>query len=434
MVSPRVKRSVPLALAALSVLAAPSAASARIESIPSTPTVKSVKPLSLRVGERLTIHGTGFLKGRNRNTVVFKREGKRAVFARAVTASTTRLVVRVPSKLAPFLVRRGGSARPTRFRLRVLARRLSKSYTTPRRSPVIAPVLPKAPATTSPGETPSPKLTDCDLDGVLNTVDGDDDGDQLSDDLEVRVGTKPCEADSDGDQVGDAFEYESALDLNSRAVPYPGKKPYPNPLDGTDANVDFDQDGLPLNVEHLLWQATGNSTLPLTYSDGDQDTNRDGQRTPRPGNPDLARLDLDRDGYLTDDEKDADGDLLGNWVELSGPMRIGWWKAVYEGEKQYVGGQGASLLYETSLLDRDSDGDGVLDGIDDQDHDGFANRDELSRRDTGDWVHAYNPCLPNPYSRTCSLHPPVKDPWAPFGSVLPDPPGPGDEPVVLPAP
>src|SRR5512134_1829396 len=133
MVSPRVKRSVPLALAALSVLAAPPAASARIESIPSTPTVKSVKPLSLRVGERLTIHGTGFLKGRNRNTVVFKREGKRAVFAKAVTASTTRLVVRVPSKLAPFLVRRGGSARPTRFRLRVLARRLSKSYTTPRR-------------------------------------------------------------------------------------------------------------------------------------------------------------------------------------------------------------------------------------------------------------------------------------------------------------
>ena len=178
--------------------------------------------------------------------------------------------------------------------------------------------------------------------------------------------------------MSDAFEYESALDLNSRAVPFPGKRPYPNPLDGSDANVDFDQDGLPQNVEFLLWQSTG-GRLPLTYSDGDQDTNPNGARTATPGNPDLQRLDVDHDGYLSDDEKDADGDLLGNWDEYAGRMQPAWWAGTYKNERQYVGGNGASVLSTTSLVDPDTDGDGVLDGLDDQDHDGYANRDELDR-------------------------------------------------------
>ena len=36
-------------------------------------------------------------------------------------------------------------------------------------------------------------------------------------------------------------------------MPYPGKRPYPNPLDGTDANTDYDGDSLTLGEEYKLW-------------------------------------------------------------------------------------------------------------------------------------------------------------------------------------
>ena len=94
-----------------------------------TPKVTSVTPLKLKIGDRLTIKGKGFLPGKNRNTVVFKASGARAVFAKAQSATTTKLVVKVPAKLAPFLKVTGGQPAPTRFQLRVLARKLSPSYT-----------------------------------------------------------------------------------------------------------------------------------------------------------------------------------------------------------------------------------------------------------------------------------------------------------------
>ena len=281
--------------------------------------------------------------------------------------------------------------------------------------------------------TPGPVTpADCDKDGVPNTVDTDDDDDGLPDTLEAAIHTDACSADTDHDGVSDTFEYESALDLNSRAVPFPGKRPYPNPLDGSDANVDFDQDGLPQNVEFLLWQSTG-GRLPLTYSDGDQDTNPNGARTVTPGNPDLQRLDVDHDGYLSDDEKDADGDLLGNWDEYAGRMQPAWWAGTYKNELQYVGGNGASVLSTTSLVDPDTDGDGV------------ARRPRRPgprrvrqprrarprRRPACGCTPTTRAC-PNPYSRTCSLHPPIDNAWAPFGSPLPPKPGPDDPPAELP--
>jgi hypothetical protein len=50
-----------------------------------------------------TIKGKGFLPGKNRNTVVFKAAGGRAVFAKAESATTTKLVVTLAAKLAAFL-------------------------------------------------------------------------------------------------------------------------------------------------------------------------------------------------------------------------------------------------------------------------------------------------------------------------------------------
>src|SRR3954454_3541440 len=103
------------------------------------PKVTSVAPLKLKIGERLTIRGKGFLPGKNRNTVVFKATGTRAVFAKAASATKTRLAVKVPVKLSSFLKVKAGQPTATRFQLRVLARKLSPAYTPAKRSPVIAP-------------------------------------------------------------------------------------------------------------------------------------------------------------------------------------------------------------------------------------------------------------------------------------------------------
>ena len=62
------------------------------------------------------------------------------------------------------------------------------------------------------------------------------------------------------------------------------------------------------------------------------------------------------------------------------------------------------MFAEPSPIDPDSDGDGVLDGADDQDVDGYDNftEMELARGRSGLFVNPYNPCLPNPYAITCS--------------------------------
>ena len=108
---------------------------------------------------------------------------------------------------------------------------------------------------------------DVDGDGIPNRDDTDDDGDGLPDTLEQALGTDPLRADSDSDGVSDGYEYWSALDLNGAAHPFPGKAPYPNALDGTDANLDFDGDGLTLKEEYQAWNYSGRP-LPLNYSDG----------------------------------------------------------------------------------------------------------------------------------------------------------------------
>ena len=169
----------------------------------------------------------------------------------------------------------------------------------------------------------------------------------------------------------------------------------------------------------------GNHALPLNYSDGDQNT-----ANVVAGNEEYKGfLDLDGDGRLTDDERDADGDGLGNHIELRGVMRIGY----------YPTEEGCGYRYDPALprpfvepdyLEWDSDGDGVWDGNDDQDNDDVANADEIgpeymvtghpdyedcgadkrtqlpvnNSRDGSETLrHPYNPCLPY-RSRTCNRY------------------------------
>ena len=88
----------------------------------------------------------------------------------------------------------------------------------------------------------------------------------------------------------------------------------------------------------------------------------------------------------------------------------------------------------TNIVDPDTDGDGVRDGADDQDHDDIPNIAEMSRnaasghpivrgcdtegavkyaQDAGR-VNPFNPCLPNTAARTCTRHPGLGGAAAPF--------------------
>ena len=538
-----------LGAALISPATAPAAKAKRPKAKPA-PTVTSVRPMQLSVGQTLEIRGRNFLRGRGKNTVVFQRDGAKAVFVKADIGTTKLLRVTVPEKLATFLVTRDGAPAPTKFRIRILSARFGKRFTKDAGSPTIHPAgtaaTPGAPAPLVSVVLPSgqtvlveaPKASqpdgDCDGDKVLNGVDADDDNDLLGDAAELAMALDPCKADSDGDKVGDGYEFQSARDLNddeyedaNTNLPYPGKRPYPNPLDGTDADKDFDGDVLTLAEEHKLWVAHDKTPdLALLYSDGTQfsvyertatgrrmptlradgydrhqqflawasanryrnpmlsvsapwfdearkrsfgllDANRDGQESAVRPAPDylvaeatyfdfpLGRdVDTDAyrsDGYLSDNERDEDADGLTNYDESHGRMTAEYWDGCYAMEAPHP-----IRFKGTDLADPDTDGDGVLDGADDQDFDDIPNILELSRNAASghtDWnsnrtlctvddtlgkpsgdvpaeedpnaqirhhpndygrVNPFNPCLPYTWSRTCTQHPSLQGAGAPF--------------------
>ena len=366
------------------------------------PTIERVKPMRLRIGERLTIVGTNFIPGRRKNTVVFLRVGAPAVFLKAQRATRTRLTVLLTSKLGRYLIdKNNGEKGSTRFRLRVLARRFGRRFTPLRLSPVVLPATPGGDGGRDGGPTIGSTCTPA---SASAAPDADADADGLTNDFELQIHTDPCLADSDGDAIPDGYEYESALDLNSRALPYPGKRPYPNPLDPSDRDTDYDGDGLTMADEHAAWVVYGHSTFPLNYSDGTQTSG--GPVAVPPG---MEWADLDGNGFLSDDEKDIDGDGLTNWDEAHGRMTPDWWRAIFKTEKPFT-----VVYLQTDWLDPDTDGDTLPDGADDVDHDGYANAGELDREGTRTWVQPFNPCLPDPQSPTCPLHPPVDNPYPPF--------------------
>jgi hypothetical protein len=397
----------PAAVAALLLPAA--AADSAVKRTTTYPSITKIAPLNLAIGETMTITGRNFVSGRDKNTVVFKRDKQRAIFAKAVSATTRKLTVVVPEKLRPYLAKKNDAAIPTKFRVRVLARRFGKRYTALTASPIVAPAGRAVPG---PGGIngdggPAPIVpSDCDNDGQVDAVDVDDDNDGMTDQFEQSIKTSPCTSDTDGDGMWDTWEYESALDLNLRALPYPGKRPHPNPLDGSDAMMDWDGDGLWQHQEHTLWQAGGRPS-PLNYSDGDQST---GPTVDAPTGEN-AHLDFDGDGELSDDEKDFDGDRLSNWVEVNGSLLPKWWTVVkpFDQETKYF-----NAYDQPDYLDPDTDGDGRVDGEDDQDFDGWNNIEETWRGPY--FVHPFNPCLPTYESRTCADKVPAEldPPYPPF--------------------
>ena len=502
-------------LAALTALLVPATAGAATAHAAKkrtpAPVITKISPRTLAIGETLTIRGHHFKRGRFKNTVAFKRTGGAAVFVKAEKSTTKMLKVKLPARLQKALRVRDGQTVGTRLRLRILAARFGKAFSTGKRAPM---VLPPAPAGTPGKPSESKPDGDCDGDGALNKNDGDDDNDLLADSLELRYSLDPCKADTDGDGVTDGYEMRSAQDLNdddyqaapNTWVPYPGKRPYPNPLDGKDAGKDFDGDSLTLREEFDLWRFTvryegaAADLNRLTYSDGEQYSlsirGADGRRKPsmpvgaytkhqqfvawlnahgyrtatfkvRPvtqwndgtiapsaqtfgifdidldgETPDevSGTSDLDDDGYISDDERDEDADGLSNYDESHGQMVPAFWSSCYNQEVPY------SIEYAgTSLVDPDSDGDGIPDGADDQDHDDIPNVMELSRFEASHLydakngieckepdvpagaptpvqlhanrygrVNPFNPCLPAVWSRTCPAHHDINGSFAPF--------------------
>ena len=392
---------------------------------PVVPTVRSIVPMQAQVGEKLTVNGANFAVGKGKTKVYFLREGGGVAWVPADTATKTRLIVTVPEKLIPLMRGTPEARKATRFQIRLLAKRFGPA-TKPAKSPLLtAPnAAPGDGPLPGPGAGPAtPPDGDCDGDTVKNSLDLDDDNDALSDDLETfPAHTDPCKADTDGDTVADGYEYHSAKDINSAALPYPAKKPWPNPLDSTDVGIDHDGDGLRMNDEYLLWKYYGNLSVPLNYSAGLQ---KSGDYD-APTDINLSYQDMNGDGKLSDDERDGDGDGLTNWDESHGRMVQTWWDMIFNGTNGNPKETKYPLVYpDVSIFDPDSDGDGVKDGADDQDHDGLSNGFEVAR--PGNWlatyvavgaypfgagqnpwsrVQPYNPCKPV-RSATCHLRAPI---------------------------
>ncbi len=124
--------------------------------------------------------------------------------------------------------------------------------------------------------------------------------------LESDIGTDPCLADTDGDGVEDGYEYKSAIDLNddefqepNTTLPYPGKRPYPNPLDPSDADKDFDGDVLTLAEEQALWRLDGLRSRSIgrpSATDSATDHDNDLLQT--------ARAEIGTDRCLADTDRD----------------------------------------------------------------------------------------------------------------------------------
>jgi hypothetical protein len=139
-------------------------------------------------------------------------------------------------------------------------------------------------------------------------------------------------------------------------------------------------------------------------------------------------------------------------------MLPSWWPSTYDGS----GGNPKETPYPiafpgTDMLNPDSNGDGIPDGISDQDHDGLSNEFELQRpwnwqstyvsvghnfdpsgptitpgADPYARVDPFNPCKPV-FSQTCHLHPnfgyyPPSEDWAFPRSMMGSIPAPGPTP------
>jgi hypothetical protein len=188
-----------LAVLCLAVLPASSALAAKHAA--ARPQITSVGPATVAVGDTLTIRGRNFLAGAKRNTVTFKRAGRAPVSVKAGAATPTQIKVVIPDALAPYL----SATQPTRFGIRVRARRTGKEFTAPKRSVLVAPLTE---LDGSPADCAAPDVVDAVTDPL---------GDALGDTLDTILPDDQC-GDPAGDDPGAADSVDVATDSGDVAT------------------------------------------------------------------------------------------------------------------------------------------------------------------------------------------------------------------------
>ena len=397
-------RRVPVLLGVLAsaLVLSPSAGSA---ALPKAPVITSISPKKLNVGDTLTIRGPQLPAGQlpqHRGLPEAAGPG-RLPQGRQGDEDDDQDQAHEQADALPQPAGRDGAAR------RASASASWPSASAPPSRPSPCPRR-SAPARVPPPAT-APTATTT---GPRTRTETDDDNDLLSDTTEAKYRLDSCNPDTDGDGIEDGWEYYSALDLNSRAVPYPAKRPYPNPLDKGDATIDHDGDSLEEFQEYAAWVRYGGHRLGAGQRPALQRRHPEQRRRPQAGagrpavaRPRRRRLAVRRRArrrrrrpqQLRRVRPRADDSRV---VDRRSSSRSGPTTTPYPG---------------VDWLDNDSDGDGVADGDDDQDHDDVNNVQEtvgqralkpslygIRSRDI--WIQPYNPCLPNYRSRTCAKHPP----------------------------
>ncbi|MCB1070232.1 MAG: S8 family serine peptidase, partial [Kiritimatiellae bacterium] len=216
-----------------------------------------------------------------------------------------------------------------------------------------------------------PLLADTDADGLLDGLEilygadplnADTDGDRLIDGWEVQLGTDPAVADTDEDGMPDGFEVLDAFG----ALLAPDQRL--NPLDPSDADDDYDGDGLS-NLEEYLVRDGGAGNQPdgvvWEYStnpfnpDTDGDSMPDGWETYYGLHPMDPTVDKDGNTVLQNRALGTSGDLDGDGVWNLREFNIRFY--LNPDADDY-----AILDYSTDPRDPDTDDDGLGDGEEDR--------------------------------------------------------------------
>src|SRR3954471_24562373 len=119
--------------AALGALVVPATAGAATKA----PVISKVTPKGANVGNKLTITGKNFRRGKAKNSVLFRRDNGKSLFVKADLSTDKKLFVVVPKALEKYMAETDGKPVPTRFRIKVLATKLSRAFTSVKSSPLI---------------------------------------------------------------------------------------------------------------------------------------------------------------------------------------------------------------------------------------------------------------------------------------------------------
>ena len=373
---------------------------ARRRSPAPSPQITRVTPMRISVGKLLTIRGRPSRRKAEGNTVIFRAGNGRTAFAKPRRASRTKLVVRVPAAVARLLTVKNSKQRPTRLKLRVLAGKFS-TYTSRRLSPVVTGV--------GGGDGGG------DGGATVCNDDSDHDNDLLPNSLELQIGTDPCLADTDDDGMSDGWEYYVGQGPQHQGGAVPRQAAVPErarPL-GRQRRLRparrlrrrrphhrarSTAPGVIRGSSFIASQVGGTDLeSPLGYSDGTKSSRPDEApgvptwrsaelRPAEPGEPFPGPTTSTATRAWHDDERDADGDGLATARVRRGPRhrrlvarllgRTASASRRRSSPEHEVLLRHAELRHfaerpfaELDLADPDVDGDGLLDGEDDQDND-----------------------------------------------------------------